>query len=643
MYLAAYFAANKKFGEADNLLDRADGIYTTKLGAKNVYKAAILAQKGDIRRAQRQREEAMKLYEQSARIYKSIFGVSHPMYVSVYGKSGQIMYSLGNIKKAAEIAEFTTSQNLNFIQQFFPSMSEREKAKYWSVIKPDFEYYYTIALRFKDEKPKIVGKLYDITLATKAILLNSSVKTRQAILNSDNMELRNNYRNWLKRKEDLAAALEMTKAQQEAVGINVKQLEAELELIEKRLYDKSKEFREENEERYTSWPEIRKNLGQNEMAVEVVRFRYFEENFTDSVVYAAFVIKPTSKSGPDMIIWPMGKKLEEKYVNYYRNCMRFMLPDELSYKVFWEPLSNVIPTGTKLYFSPDGVFNQVNVETFRKPSGRVILDEQNIYVLANTKDLLRIKDVEARKRIVRNEAVLVGDPTFYDEKASKKVPASAKLSQLPGTAEEVASLDKILKNSRWETTTLVKTAADEAYIKSIRSPRVLHIATHGFFLEDLQLDTSTTVNLFQNRPVDNPLLRSGLVLNDGGELLLENDYRLINQREGVLTAYEAMNLNLDQTDMVVLSACETGLGEIMVGEGVYGLQRAFQIAGAKVVVMSLFKVSDQVTRELMQVFYNKWLVDNLDKRLAFLEAKKAIRNKYPQEKYWGSFVMIGAD
>ncbi len=643
MYLAAYFAANRRYAEAENLLDRADEIYSAKLGAKNAYKAGILAQKGDIRRAQNQREEALKLYDQSAKIYKSIFGISHPMYVSVFGKSGQVLYSLGNIKKAAEIAEFTTTQNLNFVQKFFPSMSEREKAKYWSVIKPDFEYYYTIALRFKDERPKIIGKLYDITLATKAILLSSSVKTRQTILNSDNMELRNNYRNWLKRKEDLAAALEMTKAQQVAVGINLKLLEEELNGIEKKLYEKSKEFREENEERYTSWPEIKKNLGPNEAAVEVVRFRYFKDNFTDSIVYAAFVIKSTSKSGPEMVIWPMGNKLEEKYVNYYRNSMRFLLADNLSYNAFWQPLSQKIPPGTKVYFSPDGVFNQVNVETFSTPSGRSVLDEQNIVLLSNTKDVLKIKDVEARKRIVKNEAVLVGDPTFYDPASAKRIPKGSKLNDLPGTSDEVASLDKILKSSRWETTTLLKSAADESYIKGLRSPRVLHIATHGFFLEDLKLDTSSSVNLFQNKAVDNPLLRSGLVLNDGGELLLENDYRLINQREGVLTAYEAMSLNLDQTDMVVLSACETGLGEIMVGEGVYGLQRAFQIAGAKVVVMSLFKVSDHVTRELMQVFYQKWLAENLDKRVAFLEAKKDIRKKYPEEKYWGSFVMIGAD
>jgi len=643
MYLSAYFTANRRYAESENLLDRADEIYSAKLGAKNVYKASILAQKADIRRAQRKWEEAVKLYDQSAKLYQVIFGVSHPMYVSVYGKSGQVLYALGNLKKAAEIAEFTTNQNLNFIQKFFPSMSEREKAKYWSVIKPDFEYYYTIALRFKDKRPKIIGKLYDISLATKAILLSSSVKTRQSILNSDNMELRNNYRNWLKRKEDLAAALEMTKSQQDALGINIKKLEEELNGIEKKLYEKSKEFREENEERYTSWPEIRKSLGANEMAVEIVRFRYFEENFTDSVVYAAFVIKPTSKNSPEMVIWPMGKKLEEKYVNYYKNSMRFMMEDELSYQIFWQPLAKTIPPGTKVYFSPDGVFNQMNVETFKAPSGRHVIDEQDIYVLSNTKDILKLKDIEARKRIVKNEAVLVGDPTFYDPAALNRIPKGSKLSELPGTSEEVASLDKILKISRWETTTLLKTAADETYIKTIRSPKVLHIATHGFFLEDLKIDTIEAGNLIQNRAVDNPLLRSGLVLNDGGELLLENDYRMINQREGVLTAYEAMSLNLDQTDMVVLSACETGLGEIMVGEGVYGLQRAFQIAGAKVVVMSLFKVSDNVTRELMQIFYEKWLVQNYDKRVAFLESKKEIRKRHPKEKHWGSFVMVGAE
>ena len=103
-----------------------------------------------------------------------------------------------------------------------------------------------------------------------------------------------------------------------------------------------------------------------------------------------------------------------------------------------------------------------------------------------------------------------------------------------------------------------------------------------------------------------------------------------------------MNLNLDNTELVILSACETGRGEIKSGEGVYGLQRSFLVAGADNVVMTLFKVNDEITQELMNDFYSHWLAGE-SKRDAFQAAKKRIKNKYENPIYWGSFMMIGLD
>jgi len=196
-------------------------------------------------------------------------------------------------------------------------------------------------------------------------------------------------------------------------------------------------------------------------------------------------------------------------------------------------------------------------------------------------------------------------------------------------------------------------AALKARVKACHSPRILHLATHGFFLEDLKSNPNKKfhdldaikwqVVVSADQPTKSaikyPLLRSGLALagfntwKEGGALPEEAE-------NGILTAEDVSCLDLLNTELVVLSACETGLGEVYTGEGVFGLRRAFVLAGAKTLVMSLWKVPDDETKELMEEYYNH-ILSGQSRADALRNAQLTIKKKYPNPWYWGAFICQG--
>jgi CHAT domain-containing protein len=217
------------------------------------------------------------------------------------------------------------------------------------------------------------------------------------------------------------------------------------------------------------------------------------------------------------------------------------------------------------------------------------------------------------------------------------------ITELPGTEIEIKNIASIAQDNQLSVQKYLYDDATEGRLKAVESPSILHVATHGFFMNESAAASADERGGFANFTSDdlkNPLRRSGLLFSYCKQAFSRDKNKLILDEDGILTADEAQNLSLDNTDMVVLSACETGLGEVKNGEGVYGLQRAFQTAGAKSVLMSLWTVSDQATQELMTEFYMQWF-SLKDKKLAFRQAQLNLKKKYPDPFYWGAFVLVG--
>lgn len=646
--LAIADIAAGRYDEAFENLETAGKIWNKKIGRRNninastveVLKGDIYYKMGDYRRAENRYDEALSKYQK-------FFSDNHPEYVKVQSKLSKTHYMDGDWRRSLNEMDEVLLKYKDFLREYFPSLSEREKAKYWNTIKSDYEFFNTLIVS-KNRNEKYVGELFNNALLTKALLLNSSIKIRQRIMESDDVELKNTYQNWVAKKELLTTALSMTKDQLISNGLNQEKLSGEVEALEKELSLKSDIFGENYEEKPVTWQNVRESLNENEVAIEMVRFRVFEKEFTDSIKYALLYITGEKRAKPGMILLDNGDELEGKYLKYYRNSIKYQIKDTRSYEAFWKPIIDEIGTVATLYLSPDGVYNQINVEAIPTPEpNKYVIDNSNIILISNTKDLYLKKDEPVTFTDNSNlVATMFGDPVFYIQtdpgtpvrNSGLSRETAVVITQLPGTKKEIEQVKGYLGRKGYEVKEFSELDATEEIVKTISSPQIFHVATHGFFQEGA---TTKVVDqeLYQNYLYDNPLLKSGLLLSGAGDILNTTKYNY-NIENGILTAYEAMNLNLDKTELVVLSACETGLGELEAGEGVYGLQRSFLVAGAKSVVMSLFKVSDEVTQQLMVRFYQKWL-ETGNKRQSFVDAKKEIRNEFPDPIFWGPFVMIG--
>ncbi len=276
------------------------------------------------------------------------------------------------------------------------------------------------------------------------------------------------------------------------------------------------------------------------------------------------------------------------------------------------------------------MYHQLSINALKDSKGTYLVDKYAIQFVGNTKDVIALKASES-VHTKPLSAFLIGNPNYGSQ---------GLIDQLPGAEAEVKNITTLLTKYIIKTTSLIGTKATEAKIKEANSPNILHIATHGYFLADLsQMETTKVLGVDIAAAKENPLLRSGLLFANCDNVFDENYHASTNAENGVLTAYEAMSLNLDKTDLVVLSACETGLGEVKQGEGVYGLQRSFLIAGAKSIIMSLWSVSDEATMELMTLFYTGYAKSG-NKTQSFNEAIKQLKLKYKEPFYWSAFVML---
>ncbi|MEN2992721.1 MAG: CHAT domain-containing protein, partial [Bacteroidia bacterium] len=288
----------------------------------------------------------------------------------------------------------------------------------------------------------------------------------------------------------------------------------------------------------------------------------------------------------------------------------------------WDFLDSLLPPKVRVvYFAPDGVYYRVNVATLYDAQRRqFVADKYEVRYIASSRRLLL-----PRRRFPVKAPVVIGNPDFSAMPDTLPVGRTRTyrlfeggIPSLSGAEVEARGIAQLLGVEP-----VVGKAATENFVKHVQSPQVLHVATHGYFVGGAK----------------NPLLAGGLLLAQAA--VWDSLFPPLGMDDGRLTAQEASNLNLLGTELVVLSACETGLGEVR-GEGLYGLQRAFLEAGAQRVITTLWPIDDEATRELMLSFYQNWVRrkrrEGVDE--VFYRTLRAFRQRHPHPYYWGAFVIM---
>lgn len=561
------------------------------------------------------------------------------------------------LEKAAGIYRELYSLNEGWINDIIFTFGEKTFATYYNAkLKEGYENYHSfvkIAAAAKSSLyPQLAGQAYNNLLFTKSISLKGTQRRKEAFLNANDPSISKMYEQWIEKKQQLIRqylkADEPSGADTTAKTntLLLTALQEEVTKLEDELTIKAKDFKKYLKIIPPDWKEVRGKLKEGEAAIEMIRFNWRDKiYYSDTALYAAYIITAASES-PEVVYLPdAAADLDNRFYKVYKNNIKYKTSDNESYVHFWKPVQEKLQQLSggkgikKVFFSPDGIYHLVNIATLKNPSSnQYLLDELEIqYTTAGT-------DINTNTTKAIRTAALFGRPSYQFtgklplNEAGKAATRSyvrnfkdQQIPDLPGTEEEIAAIKKEMELSKIGVSYYLKDQATEDKLYKLHSPGILHIATHGYWSPagDAATDGYRVFNAMAN---------SGLLLSGVVNYYNTNPYP--DTYDGILTAYEAQNLDLENTSLVILSACETSLGQMDAGEGVYGLQRAFRAAGAGSIMTSLWKVDDNATKDFMIVFYQQYLKTK-NKSAAFIAAQKAIKEKYSYPFFWGAFVMMG--
>lgn len=527
------------------------------------------------------------------------------------------------------------------IRNMFTGMTSRERGHFMTRLRPEVNMYHRIVM--EHGAGELDGEGYDVALTEKGALLASEMELDRIVREqSDTVTIR---------FYDNIKELRRQAAQQRAMPISQRTMNADsLEYfaseIERVFVGISADYGDFTRRLGVSWRDVRDGLAADELAVEFVA--YHGRDVLDTVpstVYMAYVIGKDMEKPKAVRLFNAEDLARVRRQQYYTT-------GRLT-EMIWEPLHDYVTGKKRIWFTPDGELYSIAIENL--PGD--VMEGKEFRRLSSTREIaLQSSSNKASK----GDAVLYGGLKYHSEESEGKAIRNMTNvpGYLPGTLAEVNEIGHILRSADIGTEIFTADKGTESSIRNLsgQGVSILHIATHGFYLPTME--QQQVINPVPGgdglgllgRSIENEIMnRSGLLMSGVGRLVKSRV--LDDDDDGILTAAEISRLDLQGMELTVLSACQTGLGDVS-GDGVFGLQRGFKKAGAGTLLMSLWKVDDKATEMLMTQFY-KGIAAGKSKYEALSDAQKYVREYradrngmkvqiYAHPVYWAGFILLDA-
>jgi CHAT domain-containing protein len=674
--LAALYEAMGEYSKSEKFYLQSLAISKSIQGEHHPQYAIGLHGLAELYNSMHEFEKAEKYFLESLSILKTALGNLHPDYE--VGVSNLATFYMENNQFEKAEPWYKESENIlrQNIENNFEFLSETEKEKYAAKVSYNFDVYQGFYYKYHQKKSSVGKSSFNIQLAIRGMILNSDNRTRSAIMNSNDTGLIRLNENW--------KALKITLSQQYSKPVgerneHLKNWETEATSLEKELIKRSSDFANQQNSKQAKWSDVRNKLKPNDAAIEFISFNYHDgKKWTDSILYIA-VLLTHSDSLPIYIPLFEEKQLLgllqgdtlRTFANLlYTDAQVRTVENEISYgdslyQLIWKPLDLYLKNVTHIYYAPSGLLHNLNFDAIPNKENTLLSDKYTLHRLTTTSKILEkevpfnpksislfggidyeTNESELKKRANNNRSKRKKQIAFSNIRSVEDENTRSGFNYLPGSKIEVDSISGLLRKNKISTQIYTENHGTEEAVKNLdeqNSPSIIHFSTHGFFFPDATNQSTKNPITTGNEPVfkyaDNPLFRSGLIMA-GADFVWKGNTPVEGVEDGILTSYEISDLYLPNTKLVVMSACETGLGEIKGSEGVYGLQRAFKMAGVEYIIMTLWQVLDKETAEFMTLFY-QYLIEKKSISTAFKNTQDVMKNKYRNEPYkWAGFVLI---